>query len=194
MLWSRLAASGERTLVNSCPDGAGVDPERYEALNAILAAVVLALRQQGLLFVEGNTRAVLAGPRAEPRRLGALRPFDSAPKGEILELSFGRGLVALVAKQAPDRWLLLAGSDIRIDTAPSANSTTRFLRAAWLHGGLLAPAADGASYTVTRDLVFTSCSAVTLFCAGSKGRTVDSWQLIDPHGGYDPHTPALIAA
>jgi len=83
---------------------------------------------------------------------------------------------------------------VRIDTVASANATTRYLRAAWLHTGLLEVAPDGRSLVVTRDLVFHSGSAVAQFCTGSKGRTLESWKPIAPDGGYDPETQALVAA
>ena len=102
-------------------------------------------------------------------------------------------VLALAARQSDTRWLLLQGSDVRIDTVASANASTRFLRAAWLHAGLLEVAPDGRSLTTTRDLVFRSGSGLAQFCAGSKGRTLESWKPVAPDGGYDPDTAALIA-
>lgn len=194
ILWSRVHASGERALVNGVPDGHGVDPERYDHLQAFVGQACLALRHRRLLFTSGSARAVLAGARGEPGRIGALRSFNNIPDGEIVEMEFGNGLVALAAKQAENHWLLLRGSDVRIETAASANASVRYLRSAWLHSGLLAAAPDGKSYTVMRDLIFPSGSAVAQFCCGSKGRGLASWVPIDPDGGYDPDTPALIAS
>jgi hypothetical protein len=111
-----------------------------------------------------------------------------------MELCFDNGLVALASRQRDNRWIVLQGSDIRIDTAASANSSVRFLRSAWLHAGLLELSADGRSFVTTRDLVFRSGSGAAQFCVGSKGRTRDSWVAIDPDGGFDPSTQALIAA
>jgi hypothetical protein len=119
--------------------------------------------------------------------------MNDVPEGEILELTFNDGHVALAAKQAEDRWLLLRGSDIRIETVATAGAGARFQRSAWLHSGLLDIASDGMSYVVTRDIVFSSGSAAAHFCTGSKGKGLAGWRPIDPDGGYDPETPALIA-
>lgn len=101
--------------------------------------------------------------------------------------------MALAVKRASDRWLLLRGSDVRIDTVATAGAGARFQRSAWLHSGLLDIGADGRSYVVTRDIVFSSGSAVAHFCTGSKGKGLAGWQPIDPAGGYDAETPGLIA-
>ena len=192
MLWSRLAASGERTMINGVPDGAPVDVQRYSELEAFLAQACLALRHENLLFTESSARAILAGPRAEPERVGKLRPLNQMPDGDILELSFCNNLVALAARQAENHWLLLRRSDIRLDTVASANCSTSYLRSAWLHSGLLALAPDGGSLMVMRDLKFASGSAVAQFCTGAKGRGLAGWQPIDTDG--DPGTPKPIAA
>jgi len=194
MLWSRVAAARERVLINGLPDGASVDAQRYSELEAFLGSACLALRHSGVLFTAGSARAVLAGPRQEPGRVGPLRPFDEIPPGEVLELTFGAGLVAMAARQSETRWVLLQGSDVRIDTVASASASTRYLRAAWRHSGLLEVSPDGKSLVVTRDLVFRSGSGLAQFCTGSKGHTLESWKAIAPDGGYDQDTPALIAA
>ena len=194
ILWSRVAGVRERVLVNGLPDGTSVALQRYSELEAFLGSACLALRHAGVMFTSGSARSVLAGPRQEPGRAAPVRPFDDIPNGEVLELSFGDGLVALAARQSDTHWVLLRGSDVRIDTVPSANATTRFLRSAWLHVGLLEVAPDGRSLTVTRDIVFGSGSAVAQFATGSKGRSLESWVPIAPSGGFDPDTPALIAA
>jgi hypothetical protein len=87
----------------------------------------------------------------------------------------------------------LRGSDVRIETVATAGAGARFQRSAWLHSGLLDIASDGMSYVVTRDIAFSSGSAVAHFCSGSKGKGLAGWRPIDPDGGYDPETPALIA-
>lgn len=194
LLWSRVAAERERALVNGIPDGASIDAQRLGELEAMLGSACLALRHAGLLFTTRSARAVLAGPRQEPGRVAPLRPFNQLPDGEVLELNFGNGLVALAARQSDTHWLLLQGSDVRIDTVASANASTRFLRAAWLHGGLLEMSPDDLSMVTTRDLVFRSGSGLAQFCAGSKGRSLESWKPVAPDGGYDPDTAALIAA
>ena len=194
ILWSRIAASRERRLANvAAPDGASVSPQRYSEINAWVAQACLALRHSGLVFTGGTARNVLAGPRSEPGRVAPLRPLDSIPEGQILELGFGNGMIAMAARQS-ERWMLLRGSDVRIETVSSANSTTRFLRSAWLHAGILELSPDGRSYVTTRDVAFLSGSACSQFVTGSKGYVLASWTPIDPHGGYDPTTPALIAA
>lgn len=194
MLWSRVAAGREPKHINGLPDGANVDAQRYSELEAFLGGACLALRHNGVMFVEGPARNVLAGPRQEPRRVAPIRPFNEPPVGDILELNFGAGMVALAARQSDTRWILLQGSDVRIETVASANCSTRYLRAAWLHSGLLDVSPDGRSYVTTRDLVFFSGSGLAQFCAGSKGRGLEAWKPINPPGGLTPELAALIAA
>nr|WP_314260710.1 hypothetical protein [uncultured Devosia sp.] len=194
LLWSRIHHACERVLINGLPDGATTSAGRLAALEVMLSAACLALRDAGVMFLSGHARSIMAGPRQEPGRLASVRPFNQIPRGEIFELNFAGGLVALAARQADDRWLLLRGSDVKVGTAASANSSIRFLRALWEHTGLLELAHDGRSLTTKRDLVFASGSAVAQFCVGNKGRSLDSWKPIDPSGGYDPETPALILA
>ena len=191
--WSRAMAFGDRALVNGRPDGGPVDAQRYSEIDQFVASACLALRHHGLLFTRSTARNLIAGPRGEPGRVGPLRPLNDVPDGEVLELTFNDGHVALAAKQADDHWLLLRGSDVRIDTVATAGVGASFQRSAWLHSGLLDIGADGRSYIVTRDIVFSSGSAVAHFCTGSKGKGRAGWQPIDPEGGYDPETPALIA-
>ncbi|MET0436249.1 MAG: hypothetical protein ABW043_02015 [Devosia sp.] len=194
MFFTRVQATRAYPVMNELPMGAALDAQRYSEIDAFLAQACLTLRHNGLLFAGGTARAVLAGPRNEAGRVGPMRPFNEIPTGERLELCFDDGLVALAARQHDNRWVLLQGSDVRIETAASANSSTRFQRSAWLHAGLLELSADGRSFVTTRDLVFRSGSGVAQFCVGSKGRTRDSWQPIDPDGGLDLNTAALIAA
>lgn len=193
ILWSRATALGDRPVVNGVPDGADVQLERYAELELFIARSCLALRTAGVLFTRGSTRNLIAGPRSEPGRVGALRPFNQPPEGEVFEMQFSGGLMALAAHQPDGSWLLLRGSDVRIDTVASATASAGYLRAAWLYSGLLDMSADGRSLVVKRDLVFETASAAAHFCTGSKGRGRAGWQPIDPDGGYDPSTPALIA-
>lgn len=194
ILWSRAAATRERTMVNRVPDGCPIDPERYSYLEAFVAEACLALRHDHILFTAGSARSVLAGPRAEPGRVVPQRPFNDVPEGMVMELTFNDGRVALASRRAEDDWLLLRGSDVRPDTVASANASASYLRAAWLHSGILVPSHDEQSYVLTRDMPFRSGSAATHFVTGSKGRGRGGWQPIDPDGGTDPETAALIAA
>ncbi len=179
ILWAYVSDDADFTVVNKQPDGSPISPERYDQLVQFTAQVVLALRQAGIMFLEGSVRQRLAGPRAEPDRLGAVRPFDSIPEGRVMELNY-RGLTALAAERDDGTWLLLRGSDVRVDTVKSASANASFQRAAWLHSGLLEPAADGSCYVLMRDMVFSSGSAVGHFVSGSKGFGLACWQPIDP--------------
>lgn len=186
LLWSMLADGPEVSVCNSeVPNGACIAPDRYDQLHAFLAQAALALRHDARLFLAGSTRALMAGPRSEPDRLGSLRPVYDVPEGEIVELSFS-GLTAHAARQ-DDGWLLLRGSDVRVDAVPSASASVSYLRAAWAHSGILAPAADGCSYVVTRDLKFDSGSAVSHFVAGAKGRGLSAWIPIDSGAASPSH-------
>jgi hypothetical protein len=175
ILWSRCVALGDRLPVNGLPDGEAVGARRYSELDLFVTQASLALREQRLLFTRGSVRGLLAGPRNEPRRTGPLRLPSDAPAGEVFELVFGDGLKALAAREAEDHWLLLRGSDVRVETAATAGAGPSFLRAAWAHSGLLELSADGSSYVVTRDLVFSSGSAAAVFCTGAKGRGRAGW-------------------
>jgi hypothetical protein len=192
IVWSRLAATGEYQLVNSAPDGAGIDLERYTELELFAAQAAIALRHEDLLFYAHDARKIIAGPLLEPGHQSKRRN-DRLPETGILSLEFG-GLIAHATRQSDDRWILLAGSEVRIETVASANTTVRYRRSAWLHTGVLALDPDGKCYRLMRDIVFSSGSAAAQFCAGSKGRTLSAWKPIDPDGGFDPDTPALIAA
>lgn len=179
ILWGYVSDDADFTLVNKQPDGAPISVERYDQLVQFTAQLVLALRQAGLMFLEGSVRQRLAGPRAEPDRLGAPRPFDSIPEGRVMELNY-RGLTALAAERDDGSWLLLRGSDVRVDTVKSASANASFQRAAWLHSGLLELAEDGSCYFLMRDVVFSSGSAVGHFVSGSKGFGRACWLPIDP--------------
>lgn len=194
MLHTRLSAAREVTLVNDTPGGGAVTPERYGELNLFAAMACDALAREEHLFVNLSPRMLLAGPRAAPGQIVPQRLFNQAPDGEVMELTFGKNCIALAARRADDEWLLLRGSDIRLDTVPSANASASYLRAAWFHSGILQLAHDGKSYTLTRDMPFRSASAAMHFVVGSKGQGRGGWQPIDPDGGYDPETPVLIAS
>lgn len=184
LLHMRVSAAKEVRLVNGTPGGAVVTPERYDQLNAMAGLACDALARDGHLFVNMSRRLALAGPRAERGQLVPLRPFDNPPEGEVFELSFGRNLIALAAKRDEDDWLLLAGSDIRLDTVASANASASYLRAAWLFSGLLELSDNGEHYVLTRDIAFRSGSGAMHFVLGSKGQGRGGWQPID--SAFDP--------
>lgn len=179
ILWSYVSADTDYTLINGVPDGAAIDVDRYGQLALFASEIVLTLRQAGVMFRNGSVRERLAGPRAEPDRLGAPRRFDDLPEGFVRELNYC-GLTALAAERDDGSWLLLRGSDVRLDTVSSASASASFQRAAWLHAGLLEPANDGSSYVLKRDMVFSSGSAVGHFCSGSKGFGLAAWRAIEP--------------
>lgn len=183
MLWSSVAGDDDFVLVNGVPGGAGIEPNRYDQLALFVAQSVLALRQAGLMFLGGSVRQHIAGPRTEPGRLGVPRRIDDLPEGRVIELNYC-GLTALAAERTDGSYLLLRGSDVRINVA-SGNSGAKFQRAAWLHAGLLEPAGDGSCYVVMRDLVFASGSAASRFVSGSKNVRASAWLPIDPSEDAD---------
>lgn len=189
ILWSWVSNDDDFDLVNGVPDGAPIEPDRYDQLTLLCAHVALALRQAGLMFLGGSVREHIAGPRTEPDRLGAPRRIDDLPDGRVMELSYC-GLTALAADREDGTWLLLRGSDVRVDTVASANASASFQRAAWLHAGLLEPARDSSCYVLKRDIVFSSGSAVSHFVSGSKGFGLSAWQPIDEDDAELPE-PAL---
>lgn len=194
IIHTRVSAAKEVRLVNGTPIGAGVSPQRYAALNAMAAMACETIARHGHLFVNLSPRMVLAGPRAEAGQLAPPRPFNTPPDEEVMEVSFGDGFSALSARQSDTGWLLLRGSDIRLDTVASANASARYLRSAWLHSGVIELSPDGRSYVLSRDILFGSPSAALHFVLGSKGQGRGGWKPIDPDGGYDPDTARLIAA
>lgn len=179
ILWNHVAGDKESFLINGVPDGAAIEPDRYSQLMLFAAEAVLALRQAGLMFLDGSAREQIAGPRSEPGRLGAPRPIDDLPEGRVKELNYC-GLTAVAAERDDGSWLLLRGSDVRLDTVNSASASASFQRAAWLHAGILEPSHDGTSYVLKRDIVFATGSAVGHFVSGSKGFGPSAWTLIDP--------------
>ena len=189
ILWSFVARDEDFVLVNGLPDGAAIEPDRYDQLTLFVAQVALALRQAGLMFLGGSVREHMAAPRAEPGRLGPPRRIDEVPDGRVMELNYC-GLTAVAAERADGSWLLLRGSDVRVDTVASATASASFQRAAWLHAGLLEPARDGSCYVLKRDLVFSSGSAISHFVSGSKGFGLAAWQPLDEDDPIVPE-PAL---
>ncbi|HEY8577383.1 MAG TPA: hypothetical protein VIL88_13730 [Devosia sp.] len=193
ILHMRVGAAKEVRLLNGTPGGAPVTPERYRALNVMAGIACDALARDGHLFINMSPRLALAGPRAELGQLMPPRPFNTVPEGEVMELAFGRNLIALAARRADDDWLLLAGSNIRLDTVASANASASYLRAAWLHSGLLELSETGESYVLTRDLTFRSAGAAMHFVIGSKGQGRGGWQPMDPTDGSDAEALVLAA-
>jgi len=191
MLWSRMCGLTDFNLVNKVPDGTSVDPKRYRELDAFLGAACAELRRQGVLFSDRSLREVVAGPLTEPERVAPIRALTDIPPGEPFELAFGRGLHALAVRQSEDRFLLLQGSDVRTRTVSSCNVSVSFLRAAWLHAGLLKRSHESSNLVVVRDLVFESLSAITQFATGSKGRRLDAWNPVDPDDSDEIDTPLL---
>ena len=189
-LYARACAAGELKVVNEVPIGAPCDVELFGQIDAFVGAGALMLHHRGIFFHEGSPRSVLAGPRSEPARIGPRRLSDAPPEGELLELQYGAGLVAHAVRQTDDRWLLLEGSHVRLDAAPSGNRGMHFSRAQWLHTGLLALAPDGKSFVTTRDLYFPNGSSACQLCAGGKGRPLSAWQPIDPDGDLEALTLA----
>ena len=54
ILWTRVASNRERTLVNTVPDGAPIDPQRYSELDVFVAQASFALRHHEILFASGR--------------------------------------------------------------------------------------------------------------------------------------------
>ncbi|MBB4051307.1 hypothetical protein GGR20_000925 [Devosia subaequoris] len=100
MFFSRVEASRSFATMNERPLGASVDAERYSDIDAFLGQACLTLRHHGVLFTEGTARSVLAGPRNECGRVAPIRPFNDIPSGDVVELCFDNGLVALAARQS----------------------------------------------------------------------------------------------
>ncbi|ODT80493.1 MAG: hypothetical protein ABS76_16290 [Pelagibacterium sp. SCN 64-44] len=194
ILHMRVGAAREVRLINGTPAGAPVTPERYRELNVMAALACDALARDRHLFVNLSPRLALAGPRAEKGQLPPPRPFNAVPEGEVMELAFGRKFMALAARRADDDWLLLAGSDIRLETVVSANASASYLRAAWLHSGILELSESGESYVLTRDLAFRSAGAAMHFVVGSKGQGRGGWRPIEPDFDSGAAGPVLAAA
>ncbi len=189
IIWSAVAGDTDFVLINGVPDGAAIEPDRYDQLSLFASHVVLTLRQAGLMFLGGSAGEHIAGPVAEPGRLGAPRRINELPDGRIMELNFC-GLTALAAERDDGSWLLLRGSDVRINTAASASSSASFQRSAWLHSGLLEPTHDGSRLVVMHDIVFSSGRAVSHFVAGSKSFGPSAWRPVD-EDDTDAPAPAL---
>lgn len=191
IMWSRVALSGLTSTNSEAPEGPALNPQRYSELEALAGQICLALWHNEMLFDAISPRLALAGPQTEPGAKAPQRTFNEVPDGKILELQFC-GMTALAARQADDLWVLLRGSDVRLETAPSADPSVLFKRAAFLHSGHLGLAPDGKSYIALKDILFSSGTAIAQFCSGSKGRRLSSWTPVE--GEHDPDMSALIAA
>ena len=175
-LYSRACAMSGLTVINELPIGGYCDAEKFGWIDCFVAEGILALRNRGFHFLNGSPRTILAGPRAEPGRIGPMRRSDSLPEGDLLELHFDAGLVAHAARQSDDRWILLRGSHVRLEPAPSGNRGIHYTRSNWLHSGLISMAPDGRSFIVQQDLVFPNGSSTCQFCTGGKGRPLSAWK------------------
>ncbi|UYQ70841.1 hypothetical protein OF122_12285 [Pelagibacterium flavum] len=176
MLFDRLNGDYDvESMINSVPHGGAVEPGRYDQLALFLSEACATLRANGVAFLWQDMRYVFAGPATEHERLGPDRPARERPDGQIYGLEFG-GLTAAAAECADGRWLVMRGSEVRADFVASANSTVGFLRAQWLHSGILEPADDVDGVLVlTRDVVFPTCSGASQFLCGAKGRSRVNW-------------------
>jgi len=190
IMHARVATAREVALVNNLPDGAQVTPERYAELDLFAARACHALASTGHLFVHLCARTVLAGPRAEQGRMAPLRRFEEIPDGRLVELTFGDGHMALACHRADGDWVLLRGSDVRLDTVASAPASVSYLRAAWLHAGILELSHDRKSYMLTRDVKFRSASGALHFVVGAKGAGRGGWQPIEPEPQAVPRPAA----
>lgn len=190
IMHARVSSAREVALVNSLPDGAQVTPARYAELDLFAARACHALAGAGHLFVHLCARTVLAGPRAEQGRVTPLRPFEEVPDGRLVELTFGDGHMALACHRADGDWVLLRGSDVRLDTVASAPASVSYLRAAWLHAGILELSHDRKSYMLTRDVKFRSASGALHFVVGAKGAGRGGWQPIEPEPQAMPRPAA----
>lgn len=181
MLWTRLEADYGVQMINSVPHGGAVGPGRYHQLALFLSEACAALQAANLAFQWQDVRYVFAGPAAEADRVGPERVSDDYPDGDIYGLAFS-GLTAAAVERLDGSWLVLRGSEVRADFVPSANSTVGFLRAQWLHSGILEPADDAEGVLVlTRDVIFPTCSAASQFLCGAKGRSRLNWTLLTEH-------------
>jgi hypothetical protein len=179
MMWCRAAWDRSTKMEQSPPNGAAVTVEQYEELAIFAAQVSVLLRDLGLLFEGKPTRELNRGPRAEPGRLGKARHWDELPEGEIKEFRFG-GLSAQAARQDDGRYLLLKGSQVRLETCPSATATASMLRASFVYSGVLRLSQDGFCYDLTHDVYFESATAAALFVSGSKGYGPQAWEDFEP--------------
>ena len=84
----------------------------------------------------------------------------------------------LAAERDDGSWLLLAGSDVRIQVAVSAPADCSFLRAAWLNSGVLEH--SGKTYTLTSDTVFPDAGAAAQFVLGSGRKSHSGWRPLEP--------------
>lgn len=167
ILWVSVAGDQDFNLVNGVPCGAAIAPERYDELRLFVAQIVVSLRHAGLMFLSGSARDHMAGPIAEPDRVGDLFAGDNMVDAQALELS-GFGYAAHVVGANDGQWLLLAGSKVRRDLPSSASGSVVFQRSALLHSGVLEVGADGSDLIVMRDLVFPSSGTLSSFVTGSK--------------------------
>lgn len=194
LMHMRLSVCREIVLVNDRPDGAVIDPSRFDDLQLLAGQFALFIARHAIAFAGQSSRNILAGPRHEQAFATTLRIFDEMPSGVIHELEFNGGLRALAVCRENGDWIVLRHSEVRIETVPSANSTASYHRAALLHSGVLVPAVNRSCYVLTRDLRFPSRCAAAHFLTGSKGQGRGGWKPIDPNGGHARGTDLPIAS
>lgn len=123
-------------LINATPKSDHLVQEEYDRLRLLVSQFLLACRHAGIAFTDGPTCRLMAGPRAEPRRIAGLYVTERPPG--IIHRLHAASVTAYASSCDDGSWILLAGSEVRIRTVQSASSTPATLRAEWLHAGIAA--------------------------------------------------------
>ncbi len=183
--------------------GAGIDKSRALALQYFAHERLLKLGRCRLgsgADAESPTRSVLTKSRLlyEQMRLlvGALgedwfedhdvtrheedddpmAPYE-APEGAERIAVFEKGALRAAAALVDDEWILLAGSEIRDRTQPSARRSDVTTRAKLLRSGLLKPSPDRPGAMVLLcDLRVTSLDAAGKFIVGNRSSLTRFWR------------------
>lgn len=169
LLAQAVEAQGEFKLRNMMPKGEAVDSATYGRIFAFVSEAIQMLREARLAFTSGAGIALFDGEPVE----ATLDPQEDADvPGQSYELR-SCGLLARAVNRNGE-WIVLKGSEIRVEVQPSAHGSASQRRAELLHSGGLV--SEGDRYRLTQDLRFGSATGAGHFVVGCKIRP-DIWRL-----------------
>ena len=173
-IWATLRGLGY-CVRGYIPNAGRVRQQRYDLLQLFRASSLIAVKGAGWLFGEVSANRLIA----TPNQSGAtFYNFGLGhPDGDEVTLD-KVGVHAKGVRLPSGEFVLLAESQIRKATVPSAGNLLGAMREELVHGGWL-KSTPYAYYVLRRPLVFASLTAAAQFVTGSTS-TASDWTPVDP--------------